>query len=131
MNFLISELKRCIYEGILRHYFFPKFNLLSIKLTPEARMELLQFFEIIIQRGVCIMKECRTLCKVWSLFVTTEGSKNDLLNMMKMINVVRNDQCLMSKLDACTLNLTRSDTSPFTHRIIGQILDILRTNRSV
>ena len=47
--FLLIEFRQCIQEGILKHYFFPRFNLLSIKLTRDAQKELLQLFGTIIQ----------------------------------------------------------------------------------
>ena len=45
VKYLISEFCNCIQEGMLRHYFIPSFNLLSIKLTRAAQIELMQLFD--------------------------------------------------------------------------------------
>ena len=63
IKYLLSEFSQCIREGILRHYFIPKFNLLSIKLTRTAQIELLQLFDIITERDITILKECKSLKK--------------------------------------------------------------------
>ena len=38
--YLFREVYSCIQTGVLRHYFVPRFNLLEIKLTPDAQTEL-------------------------------------------------------------------------------------------
>ena len=43
--------------GILRHYF----NLLEVKLTRDAQLELLQLFDMVIQYDVIIIGKCHTL----------------------------------------------------------------------
>ena len=89
--FLLTEFRQCIQDGILRHYFFPTFNLLSIKLTRDAQKELLQLFGIIAQNDIRIFKECKTLRQVWSHFISTD----DQYTIRKMMNIVRNDECTM------------------------------------
>ena len=73
--FLLREFRQCIQDGILRHYFFLSFNLLSIKLTGDAQKELLQLLGtiiIIVQCDISILKECKTLRQVWFRFTTTD-----------------------------------------------------------
>ena len=81
VRYLFIEFRECLRKGEIRHYFFRKFNLLSIKLKPEFQTELLRLFDIIIQRDVAIFKECRTLSSIWSKFEANKGKDN--INMMK------------------------------------------------
>ena len=37
LKYLLDEFCKCVREGVLRHYFIPRFNLLSVKLTRAAR----------------------------------------------------------------------------------------------
>ena len=60
-SYLLFEFYQCLLEGNIRHYFIPEFNLLSVKLTPNAQSELLKVYGNILQRGVSIMKECKSL----------------------------------------------------------------------
>ena len=92
--FLLIEFRQCIQEGLLRHYFFPRFNLLSIKLTREAQKELLQLFGIIVQCDISILKECKTLRQVWFRFITTDDQ--DRISDMRNKNIVRDDECTMT-----------------------------------
>ena len=61
LKYSLIEFSKCINIGVLKHYFFPTFNLLSIKLTPEAKKELMQLFDIVIQSDITIIRECKTL----------------------------------------------------------------------
>ena len=100
VRFLFIEFRKCLREGEIRHYFFRRFNLLSIKLTPEFQTELLRLFDIIIQRDVAIFKECRTLSSIWSKFEANEGKDNTNMSMalrnIRRTNIIRNDKCMMS-----------------------------------
>ena len=69
INFLLAEFYKCIREGVLNHYFIPRFNLLSVKLTPAAKRELLQLFDIVIESDISILKDCDCLQKTWSIFL--------------------------------------------------------------
>ena len=53
----ITEFAKCLHEGELRHYFMPRFNLLSVKLTREAQSELLQLYDIVIQHDISIFRD--------------------------------------------------------------------------
>ena len=95
ISFLFIEFTKCIRDRELPHYFFPSFNLLSVKLTREAQRELLSILETAIEQDVAIMRECNTLRKVWSKFITTEVNINRVTRMMKKTNIVPTDKCLM------------------------------------
>ena len=70
IKFLLVEFSKCVQEGVISHYFIPRFNLLSIKLTRAAQAEILQLLDIITQSDISILKECRTLHSVWSEFLS-------------------------------------------------------------
>ena len=91
--FLLREFRQCIQDRILRHYFFPTFNLLSIKLTRDAQKELLHVFGIILRCDISILNECKTLRQVWSQVLTMRGQ--DAICKMRNKNIARNDECTM------------------------------------
>ena len=64
IKYLLVEFSKRIREGVLRHYFIPRFNLLSVKLTRAAQNELLQLFDIIIESDINILNYCRTFGEV-------------------------------------------------------------------
>ena len=66
--YLLTEFVSSLSDGVIRHYFIPRFNLLSVKLTPEAKTELLQLFDSIIQSDISILRECTILKDVWAKF---------------------------------------------------------------
>ena len=114
ISFLLVEFTKCIRDRELPHYFFPSFNLLSVKLTREAQRELLPILETAIEHDIAILRECNTLSKVWSQFITTDGNINHLMRMMKKTNIVRNDKCLMSHVEDC-YSLYSKLTRPSSH----------------
>ena len=93
--FLLVEFTRCIRDRELQHYFFPSFNLLSVKLTREAQRELLLILETAIEHDIAILRECNTLREVWSRFTTTDCNINRVMCMINKTNIVKNDECLM------------------------------------
>ena len=99
IKFLLFEFSKCIQEGVLRHYFIPRFNLLCIKLTRAAQSEILQLFDIIIQCDISILKECRTLHSVWSEFLLVREYPNDAICNVKRKNIVMYDECMMEMAD--------------------------------
>ena len=128
ISFLLVEFTKCIQNRELPHYFFPSFNLLSVKLTREAQRELLLILETAIEHDIAILRECNTLSKVWSQFIRTDGNINRVTRMMKKTNIVRNDECLMDHADHCYRlysTLTRPPSCPscvtraVTHLITG------------
>ena len=115
ITFLLVEFTKCIRDRELPHYFFPSFNLLSVKLTREAQRELLLILETAIEYDIAIMRECNTLHKVWSRFITTDVNINRVTRMMKKTNIVRNDECMMYHTEYCChfySMLTRPHSDP-------------------
>ena len=72
--YLVNNFCRCIQDGVLRHYFLPRFNLFEVKLTKDAQVELLQLYSVVIQNGMSIMAQCPSLSSVWSKYQM--GKKN-------------------------------------------------------
>ena len=68
---LLREFYACIQTGVLRHYFVPRFNLLEIKLTQDAKTQFLQIFSNVIETGIAIMGQCHSLSGVFSNFMST------------------------------------------------------------
>ena len=95
--YLLGEFSQCIREGVLRHYFIPRFNLLSVKLTREAQTELLQLFDIIIQSDISILRDCRTLQNIWSEFLREKNS--NVLHDRKKRNMLKNDENMITYIN--------------------------------
>ena len=68
LTYLFQEFYTCIENGVLPHYFIPRFNLLEIKLTPDAQIELLTHFRELIEGGISMIGRCASLAGVWSNF---------------------------------------------------------------
>ena len=85
---------------MLKHNFLPQFNLLSVKLTREAQSELLQLFDIIIQCDMSILKECKTLQRVWSKFLSTNHNQMNIIHNEKKNNLIKNDELMMKKFNS-------------------------------
>ena len=137
ISFLMVEFTKCIRDRELPHYFFPSFNLLSVKLTREAQRELLLILETAIEHDIAILRECNTLRKVWSRFTTTDGNINHVMRIMKKTNIVRNDECLMHHAYRCYglySMLTRPSSDPsrvtraVTHLTTGILAGRFRTS---
>ena len=112
IKLLLVEFHRCIQEGIIKHYFFPRFNLLSIKLTREAQRELLQLLATVIQCDIGVFKECKTLQKVWTHFISTDGQ--DAISEMSNKNILRNDEFIMIYARQLYRILRNSNVEPQT-----------------
>ena len=82
--YLLLEFYKCIREGVLRHYFIPRFNLLEIKLTTETQMELLQLYDIVIQSDMAIMAQCVSLKSVWSKFVECRFRESSQIELKEL-----------------------------------------------
>ena len=99
IKLLMSEFSQCIKDGVLRHYFIPRFNLLSVKLTRAAQIELLQLIDIIIESDISILKECRTLQNTWSEFLQVYQNRNNVVcNQNKRIMCI-NEKCMMENIE--------------------------------
>ena len=97
VNYLISGFFQCIQEGVLRHYFIPRFNLLSIKLTRAAQIELLQLLDIIVERDISIIRECKTLRNVWFEFLQVWESRNFVCSLQRRYILI-NDKCMQNAI---------------------------------
>ena len=113
IKYLLTEFSKCIHEGVLRHYFFPKFNLLSVKLTTEAQTELMQLFDLIIQYDINILKECTTLQNIWSKFLSANENQMNIIHCEKKSNFIKNDELMM---EACNL-LANSDLQKVARKL--------------
>ena len=121
MKFLMSEFSQCIRDGVLRHYFIPKFNLLSVKLTRAAQIELLQLLDIIIESDISILKQCRTLQNIWSDFLQVYKNRTNVIcNLNKRIMLI-NDECIMEKIHILEYLLLPWDSHSF-YSLISKIL---------
>ena len=96
---LLVRFTKCIRVGVLRHYFIPRFNLLSIKLTRAAQCELLHLFDIIIESDITIIKECKTLTTIWSEFLQVRENKNHVICKLRRRNLLMNDECMMLNIN--------------------------------
>ena len=67
--YLLDEFYKVIQDGILRHYFIRNFNLLEVKLTREAQLELLQLYDVTLQFGIRIIEKCKSLKQIWTAFL--------------------------------------------------------------
>ena len=94
---LLSDFYECVRVRSLRHYFIPSFNLLSVKMTDEAQIELLRIFDIILQSDISIIKECKTLNKVWIECLNQQAGTTDVAGISKR-NLLINDVCMMTAI---------------------------------
>ena len=98
IRYLMNEFYQCIRKGILRHCFFPAFNLLSVKLTQEAQSELLKVIDMAIQCDIRIFQECKTLRNLWSKFLVSDGQKISLERRIRSNNCLQIENSLMEKV---------------------------------
>ena len=122
--YLLAEFSKCLREGVLRHYFIPRFNLLSVKFTRAAQTELLQLFDIIVQSDISVMKECRTLQNIWSEFLRVGENKNMVLHDIKRRNMLKNDECIMKKFDIYYPLITKVSQLHDQYDVISTLLSL-------
>ena len=91
---LLSEFRECIRIGSLRHYFIPSFNLLSVKMTDQAQMEIMRIIDIVIQSDTTAIRECKTLNKVWAKCVNHDANTSNVIGAVKR-NLLKNDEWMM------------------------------------
>ena len=95
---LLAKFCECVRVRSLRHYFIPSFNLLSVKMTNEAQNEILEIFDIILQSDISIIKECKSLNKIWVEFLNHDADTIDVAGTSKR-NMLRNDVCMMQAIE--------------------------------
>ena len=97
--FLLCGFYKYIFQGLLKHYFIPEFNLFSVKLSPEALLEILRILNIISQSDISIMKKCNALRPIWDKFVNyTDPSVSHDSVRRRQGNLLKTDACFMSKI---------------------------------
>ena len=99
IRYLLVEFFHCVRVGVLSHYFFPQFNLLSVKLTQEAQAELLNVIDSGIRCDIGIFKECKTLRNVWSTFLSSDGNEINFERRLGRNFVLQIDKCIMAKVE--------------------------------
>ena len=114
---LLANICDCIRVRSLKHYFIPSFNLLSVKMTDEAQMELLRIFDIILQSDIGILRECNTLNNVWFECLNHQLGTTDVSRTVQK-NLLRNDVCMMTAIEQLQheipLLMTRNCVDLFT-----------------
>ena len=118
IKYLLTEFSQCIQVGALRHYFIPRFNLLSVKLTQAAQTELLQCFDIIIQSDVSILKECKTLQNVWSEFLTVGENSHIIISNLKRRYKLKTDKCMREKVSILCVKIEDGPIAPYITKAI-------------
>ena len=76
ITFLFLEFYICIQTGTLRHYFVSRFNLLEIKLTPDAQAELLKIFGSVIEAGISVIGQIISLQGVFPNFIAARHRRH-------------------------------------------------------
>ena len=112
--YLLHEFSSCIREGVLRHYFFPRFNLLQVKLTREAQTELLQLFDVIIQRNISILNECETTRNIWSKCLSADSNQMKIIDKAKRTNFLKNDEFMIETFTKTTVLNWAEDSLLYT-----------------
>ena len=82
---LLSDFRECVRIRSVRHYFIPIFNLLSVKMTDDAKKELLRIFDIIRQSDISIIKECNTLNVIWIDCLNREADTTYIFGTTKRV----------------------------------------------
>ena len=126
IKYLVSEFSQCLRKGVLRHYFIPRFNLLSVKFTSAAQTELLQLFDIIIESDISILKDCPTLQNVWSEFLQALQTNENIMIKVKRSNYLKNDECMIRFSASVEGNLFKElEHNPCIYKaILSDILDV-------
>ena len=91
--YLFQEFKSYIQKRVLRHYVMPRFNLLKIKLTRHAQIELLKHLRVVIQEGVSILGQCASLSGVWSKYCQNARRNETDVHTYEILNrcLINND----------------------------------------
>ena len=129
---LFAKFCECARVRSLRHYFILSFNLMSVKMTDEAQMELLRIFDIILQSDIAILKECKTMNKVWIECFHHDADTIDVIQTVKR-NVLRNDVCMMyviEDLQHVVLNLPNQNYVIF-FEMISKFIDHFHLHHTV
>ena len=122
--YLLTEFSQCLRDGVLRHYFIPRFNLLAVKITPAVQTELLHLFDIIIQRNISIVKECCTLQNIWLKFLSIGENRNSTLHNIKRKNMLQNDRLVLRTMRVLNTPLYHITRFPSHYNAINTLLSL-------
>ena len=124
--FLLCGFRECISRSSLKHYFIIGFHLLSIKLTNEARGEILRIFDVVLQYDISIMKKCSTLTTVLDEFVNTESEIGESVPRRKWC-LLKTDVQLMHDiitLQNVIVKTGRSDLLKFIYQFVRRCVQM-------
>ena len=107
---LVSVFRECILHGSLKHYFIPNFNLFSVKLTAEARIDILRILNTVAEYDISILRECDTLKTVWNQFVDNNCNVSESVQR-RNANLIKTDQSLKNRIDSLQDRISRIDRS--------------------
>ena len=99
--YLLRGLYKCIRTGVLRHYFIPRFNLLEIKLTSEAKQELLKILDFVISDDLNIFSYCSSLSDVWLKFLRGRDRNQIETHELRRSQILENEYAMMNSLNVC------------------------------
>ena len=83
LKYLLVEFHKLLQNGELKHYFIPRFNLLEVKFTRNAQLELLQLYDIVVQSDIKIIGQCKSLKQVWKQFSERYSHESSCLGCSK------------------------------------------------
>ena len=109
LTYLFHGFYNSIKTGVLRHYFVPRFNLLEVKLTPEAQIELSLLFEYVIHCGISILGQCASSSDVFAKFcqVTNKNRCAVLTTEIRRHQMLNTDQFVIRFLSVRLLDILR------------------------
>ena len=113
--YLLDEFYICIQAGILRHYFVPSFNLLDIKLTPDAQTELVSLFGKVREIGMPILGQCKSLSGVFSKFCWIENRRQSAMLLSEILRrrILYNDEFAMGYTAMALLGTLAEKQGPY------------------
>ena len=128
--YLLREFQKCIQEGVLRHYFIPRFNLFEVKLTRNAQRELSQLFDIIIQSDMAIMAKCQSLAGVGTNFRDGKENIQSYVFQIQARQKFKNEETVITSLNRVLIYLDaqKRTLQIFRTKHISTIFDVLRAD---
>ena len=133
---LLSNFCNCVKLRSLKHYFIPNFNLLSVKMTDEAQMEILKIFDIALQSDITAIKECKSLKIIWVECLNLDADTTGVTGVtgIEKRNLLRNGECMMAtiqKLQFEMLKLFNCWRCVNLSRLTSQFINHLQMHHTV
>ena len=97
--YLLRKFYKCIRTGVLRHYFISHFNLLEIKLTSDAKQELLQVLDFVIREDLDIFSSCSSLSDVWLKFLRGRDRNQIETYELRRSQILDNEYAMIKAYD--------------------------------